>query len=126
MIVYHGTARWNLEKLLSSLPRVSPQSHLNLKKAFCTTTDFKIAALFALRRSPPSVLTGDESELGVVIEYEVALTSREGKDWARAICHGVLQDEKEIAIFKPKILEILAVWICENGEWIRKERALAS
>jgi len=126
MIVYHGTACWSLEGLLSSLPRVYPQSHLNWKHAFCTTTDFKIAALFALRRSPPSVLKGDESELGVVVEYEVAPTSRKGKDWSPAVCRGVLQDEKEIAIFKPKILEILAVWKCENGEWVRKERVLAS
>lgn len=126
MIVYHGTARCNLEGLLSSLPRVSPKSHLNWKRAFCTTTDFKIAALFALRKSPPSILRGDESEMGIVIEYEFSSLLGKGRKWAPAVCRGVLQDEKEIAIFNPKILEIKAVWKSENGKWVRKERALAS
>ena len=116
MIVYHGTACWNLEGLLSSLPRVSPQSHLHGKRAFCATTDFKIAALFALRRSPPSILRGDESEMGVVIEYEFLSILGKGRKWMPAVCRGVLQDEKEIAIFSPKILEIRAVWKSENGK----------
>ena len=126
MIVYHGTARWNLDGLLSSAPRTYPQNHLNGKRAFCTTTDFEIAPLFALRKSPPSVLRGDESEMGVVIEYEFLSILGRGRKWMPAVCHGVLQDEKEIAIFSPKILEIKAVWKSENGKWVRRKRAVAS
>ena len=120
MIVYHGTARWNLEGLLSSLPRTYPQNHLNGKRAFCTTTDFEIAALFALRKSPPSILRGDESEMGIVIEYEFSSLLGKGRKWAPAVCHGVLQDEKEIAIFKPEILELRATWHIDGGEWDRR------
>jgi hypothetical protein len=126
VIVYHGTARWNLEGLLSSLPRTYPQNHLNGKRAFSTTTDFEIAALFALRKSPPSILRGDESEMGIVIEYEFSSLLGKGRKWAPAVCRGVLQDEKEIAIFNPKILEIKAVWQSENGKWVRRKRAVAS
>lgn len=121
MIVYHGTGRYNLESLLSSRPRVSPQMHLAGRKAFSTTTDFEIAALFALRRSPPSVLSGDDREMGVVIEYEFSSLLGKGRKWVPAVCHGVLQDEKEIAIFKPEILEFRAVWFSEKDEWIRRE-----
>lgn len=126
MIVYHGTARYSLESLLASRPKVYPRAHLNGKRAFCTTTDFEIAALFALRRSPPSILTGDESEAGVVLEYEFLEILGKGRKWVPTVCHGVLQDEKEIAILKPEILEIRAVWWMEKGQWVRKKRARAS
>lgn len=120
MIVYHGTGRCSLDGLLSSPPQTAPRTHLRGKRAFCTTTDFEIAALFALRKSPPSVLRGDESEMGVVIEYEIASTSRKGKDWLEAACAGVLQDEQEIAVFKISILELQAVYRLENSIWVRR------
>lgn len=119
MIVYHGTGRCSLESLLSDGPKLWPRQYLGGRRAFSTTTDFKIASLFALRRSPPSVLRGDESAMGVVLEYEVALTSRKGKDWIPAVCSGVLQDEKEIAILNPKVLEVIAIWQVEQDEWVR-------
>ena len=119
MIVYHGTGRDRLEGILRDGPRVSARHYLGGRKAFSTTTDIEIARLFALRRSPASILQGDESEAGVVIEYELALVSREGHDWKRAKCPGVLQDEEEVAVMKPKFLEPLAVWFLKNDRWVR-------
>lgn len=125
MIVYHGTGRYNLDSLLSSRPRVSPRFYLDGRKAFSTTTSFKIAALFALRRSPPSVLSGDDREMGVVLEYDFCGLLGKWRKWAPAEDRGVLQDEKEIAIFKPEILEFRAVWFSENSEWVRRKGVLA-
>ncbi len=119
MIVYHGTGRDRLKGILRDGPRVQPRQYLRGRKAFSTTTDIEIAELFAIRRSPPSILQGDESAVGVVIEYELALVSREGRDWKRAKCWGVLQDEQEVAVMKPKFLEALAVWFLRNDRWVR-------
>lgn len=119
MIVYHGTGDYSLEPLVKEGPRLTPRPYLGGKKAFSTTTEFEIAALFALRRSPPSVLTGDERGMGVVLEYEIPPTARKGKDWRPAVCRGVLQDEKEIAILKAAVLDLVAVWTLEDGEWVR-------
>lgn len=119
MIVYHGTGRDRLESILGSGPHIKPRQYLGGRKAFSTTTDIEIAKLFALRRSPPSILRGDETNAGVVIEYELALVSREGRDWKRAKCWGVLQDEEEVAVMKPKFLEAFAVWFLRNDRWVR-------
>lgn len=126
MIVYHGTGRYNLESLLSSRPHVTPRLYLGGRRAFSTTTDFKIAALFALRKSPPSVLSGDEREMGVVIEYEFYSFLGKGRKWAPAVEHGVLQDEKEIAIFRPEILEFRAVWFLKKDKWVKRKGVLVS
>jgi hypothetical protein len=94
--------------------------YLNGKRAFSTTTNFEIAALFALRRSPAAALH-DERELGGILEYE--FVGIEGRDWVRAKDPGVLQDEAEIAILKPKVLQLLAVYRMENDIWVRRETA---
>jgi hypothetical protein len=119
MIVYHGTGLCHLDGLLSSAPQKSPRPYLKWRRAFSTTTDFEIAALFALRRSPPAALH-DEKEFGVVLEYEIAWVSHKGKDWVRAKDPGVLQDEQEIAVFKISILELQAVHRLENSVWARQ------
>lgn len=130
MIVYHGTGRYNVESFLEESPKTYPRDYLRGRAAFSTSLDFEIAALFALRRSPPSVLRGDEHEMGVVLEYEVVKSSKEGKDWVPAAQAGVLQDEQEIAILNPKVLKLRAVWFIERGEWTRRSlkeaRALRS
>jgi hypothetical protein len=120
MIVYHGTGDYSLVPIIRNGPELRPRDYLKGRRAFSTTTDFEIASLFALRRSPPGVLT-DERLAGVVIEYEVAWIASRGKDWQPAVCPGVLQDEKEIAIFNPKMLQFLAVWYLEKGEWVRRD-----
>lgn len=119
MIVYHGTGRCHLDGLLTSAPKKSPRPQLNWRRSFSTTKDFNIAALFAMRRSPPAALR-DERELGVILEYEIAWNSREGKDWIETQERGVLQDEQEIAVFKVSILELQAVYQMENSIWVRR------
>jgi hypothetical protein len=118
MIVYHGTGDYSLESLVREGPKLYPRAYLGWKKAFSTTTDFKIATLFSLRRSPPEALR-DERRCGVVLEYEIKEAQR-GKGWRPAVCPGVLQDEKEIAILKVAALDLLAVWYLEGGEWVRR------
>lgn len=120
MIVFHGTGRYNLESFLEASPKTYSRDYLRGREAFSTSRDFEVAALFALRRSPPSVLRGDEREMGIVLEYELDGSSREGKDWVPAVCPGVLQDEQEIAVLNPKVLKLLAVWYLEQGEWARR------
>lgn len=118
MIVYHGTSPYAVQALLSSAPECAPRMYLNGKRAFSTTTNFEIAALFALRRSPPAALH-DERELGGILEYE--FVGIEGRDWVRAKDPGVLQDEAEIAILRSNVLRLLAVYRMENDIWVRRE-----
>lgn len=119
MIVYHGTGQYNLDSLLASSPRRKPRQYLGGRRAFSTSTAFQISSLFALRQSPPALLQGDESGAGVVLEYAIDKSAREGRDWCHAKCSGVLQDEKEIAILNVVILRARAVWRLENGDWER-------
>lgn len=121
MIVYHGTGADRLPGLLSSRPIRSPRIYLNGRRAFSTTTDVEIARLFALRRSPPSILHGNESEAGVVLEYE--LTGRAGRDWCRARESGVLQDEAEVAVLRDGVLRLRAIWRLHGGRWVRRRKA---
>lgn len=121
MNVYHGTGSYNLERLASTRPECTPRHYLGGRRAFSTTTDFEIAKLFALRRSSPGILRGDESACGVVIEYRLAKDARKGKDWMPARCPGVLQDEEEIAILNPEVLKFVAVWSLEDGIWVRNK-----
>lgn len=80
MIVYHGTSPYALQALLMSVPERAPRTYLKGRRAFSTTTDFEIAALFALRRSPMEALR-DEREMGGILEYE--FVGIEGKDWVQ-------------------------------------------
>jgi len=118
MNLYHGTGRDRLDGLLRGKPRRTPRPYLGGRLAFSTTTDFEIAALFALRRSHPSLLSGDESGAGVVLEY--SLDERK-PGWCDARCPGVLQDEKEVAILRDGILTLVAVWTLKDGDWARQE-----
>jgi hypothetical protein len=120
MIVYHGTGCDRLPSLLGSGPQIIARPYLNGRRAFSTTEDFEIAALFALRKSPPSILSGDEREAGVVLEYRISETAKRGRDWTPAKESGVLQDEREIAVFKISILELQAVHRLENSVWVRQ------
>lgn len=118
MIVYHGTGRYNLDGFLRGKPRVVPRLYLKGKAAFSTTENIEIAKLFALRRSPPSVLT-DERQMGVVLEYQVKEAAQQGKDWMPAK-DSALQDEREIAVMNPASLMLKAVWYMQGGNWVRE------
>lgn len=119
MRVYHGAANYSLPALQACDLELRPRQYLGGRRAFCTTTDFDIAVLFALRRSPPSLLRGDESEAGVVVAYTISVGAIEGKDWVHAVCGGVLQDEKEIAILNPKVLRFLSTFRLNRSNWIQ-------
>lgn len=106
MIVYHGTSCHAAESILETESRC-PLS---------TSTDLEIGKLFALRRSPPSLLSGDETEAGRVIEFEVC-----GTDWEHFVAPGVLQDEKEIKVHKASSLRVVALWALKDGNYQREE-----
>jgi hypothetical protein len=117
MILYHGTGDYSLQSLLRLGPRLSSRHYLRGRKAFSSTTDFSIAALFAIRHSTLEGLRTGRG-IGVVVEYELHWNAR-GADWTYAKDSGILQDEKEVAIFNPKVLDFLAVWYLEDSEWVR-------
>jgi len=114
MKVWHGTGDYALKGLLASRP-ITKSRHYVCKPCFSTTLSFKIAALFAVRKtSAADFIKGVIS--GVVVEYE--LNGNEGKDFKRAV-DPCLQDEQEVAVFSVNQLVPLAVWRNIAGKWSR-------
>ena len=122
MTIYHGTGSDRIAPILKQGPRMTPRAYLHGRAAFSTTTDFAIAKLFAIRRSPSSILHGDESKAGVVLEYRL---NKQNGGWMQAKCEGVLQDEKEIAILSQKAIRLVAIWRLKGGSWCYRRRRSA-
>lgn len=51
MIVYHGTGGYNLDSIRRTGLETRSRAYVR-RKCACTTTDFKIAELFAIRHTP--------------------------------------------------------------------------
>lgn len=121
MIVYHGTSNHGGDRLQVSEPEVRPRGYCDGLKAFCCTESFDAASLFAMRRSPPSIMRGDYSQAGVVMEY-VLCPDNNGQTYFRARDRCILQDEQEILIPDPSKLVLQAVHKLDPaGEWKRFE-----
>lgn len=125
MIVFHGTGDYCLEGLLTSEPIRRKRVYVR-RACFCTTTDFQIAELFAIRRtSIEAFLAGRIS--GVVLEYD--LSGIAGRDYDSARDVRALQEEKEVAVYNTKKLCVVAVWQYD-GDWrrltIEEYRSLSS
>lgn len=106
MIVFHGTSRYAGVKIIEKGPRF-PLS---------TSTEFQIAQLFAMRRSPPEVLRGMYDAAGMVLEFDILSDS----GWKPHREPGTLQDEHEIIIGKRCDVKLLAVWkLNTEGEFAR-------
>lgn len=116
MIVFHGTGGYNLQSIQSNGLEARRRKYVRGKCA-CTTTDFKIAELFAIRHTPSDdFMRGLVT--GIVLEYE--LTGRQGRDYAPARDASALQEEAEIAVFNVRTLRLVAVWRNIKDKWVRE------
>lgn len=119
MILYHGTSKHAGDQLLVSEPRRVRRPYFGNMEAFCTTESFKIAELFAFRRSPPAVLQGDWSEAGVVVEY-VLCPAIDGQTFFRTRDHATMQNEKEVLVPAVHHLIVTAIHRLDTDvEWQR-------
>ena len=116
MIVYHGTGGYNLPSIQSNGLEVRRRKYVR-RKCACTTTDFAIAELFAIRHTPSDdFMNGLVS--GVVLEYH--LSGVTGRDHAPARDASALQEEAEIAVFNVRTLRLVAVWRNIKDKWTRE------
>ena len=115
MIVYHGTGDYNLEGLLTTLPMRRTRSYVR-RKCFCTTTNFNIATLFAIRQTTFEALRSGLVS-GIVLEYDLGGVA--DKDYAQARDPSALQIEREIAVFNVSRLQLRAVWRMRD-KWRRE------
>jgi hypothetical protein len=107
LTVFHGTGDYNLKEIQEEGPIFRSRNYHRRRKSFCTTSDFKVAARFALRRtSADDFLCGKIT--GIVLEFEVS--GVETKDYESVRDPSSLQDEHEIAVYNPKGLKLVAVW----------------
>lgn len=118
MLVYHGTMNCALESIQSKGVWLKRRNYHRNRLSFSTTTDFNIGTLFAARRSSAdSFLKGVID--GIVLEFE--LNEQCWKDFEPVKDNGVLQDEKEIAVYNGRILKLLAVWRHQSDTWERED-----
>lgn len=115
MIVFHGTAGINLASIKAEGLRARLHDHVQ-KKCACTSTDFEVAAVFAVRRTSSEDWLKTRSITGIVLEFE--LTGTDGTDYMSVRDSHSMQDESEIAIFRPKRLRLLAHWVY-TATWVR-------
>lgn len=115
MIVYHGTAGTNFDSIQARGLRASVHGHVP-KDCACTTTVFKVAAMFALRKTSSADWGKGPTITGIVLEFD--LGGVEGKDWLPVRDPHCMQDEAEIAVFRPNRLRLVARWVY-SSEWVR-------
>lgn len=116
MIVFHGTQNCILPLIKTKGPLVKIRTYDKSRKSFSTTTDLKIAKLFAMRNSSPQSIFNDHVD-GVVLEF--ALAGTHGIDYNNVKDYGSIQDEKEIAVYNTRCLALIAVWIYDK-DWKRQ------
>jgi hypothetical protein len=104
--VFHGTGYYALDAIIRQGLKTAKHGHV-AKACACTSLDFDIAQLFAVRRTPSDDFIAGKIS-GVVLEFEVnGLLDR---DYSPVRDSHSLQEEQEIAIFSPKCLRLVAVW----------------
>lgn len=119
MIVFHGTSNHSGDQLQVSEPEVRERSYFRGLKAFCCSKSFESASLFAMRRSPPSIMRGDFSQAGVVMEYVLRQTI-DGQTYFNVRDPCSMHTEREILIPDPSKLHLQAVHKLDpSGEWQR-------
>lgn len=113
MIVYHGTGDYSVESILNKGLHRKSYPHVS-RLCACTSSDFRAAALFAMRKtSTDAFLAGKVT--GVVVEFELSGTTRD----FRPVNNNSLQEEHEIAVFNVKCLKPIAIWR-HDGDWKRQ------
>ena len=117
MIVFHGTMDCCVSSILKEGPHLHTRLYLHsIRKAFSTTLDFSVAALFAMRNTQADlaikgIITGQ------VIEFQ--LIGKKNKDYIRIQNPRCIQNEKEIAVFQTAKLKPVAIWSWIDHQWVR-------
>ncbi len=101
MILYHGTAEYNLESFLRI--GVKPSKRNDGNPCICMSTCFREATLFALRKTP--IINMDST--GIVLEFKADHPTLRMK---RFKGQGLLRDESEIRVYNPEFLRLVAYW----------------
>lgn len=113
MNVFHGTGHYALDSIMREGLIKRRHSHIS-KPCACTSLDFRVAQLFAVRKTPSEDFMAGKIT-GIVLEFEV--NGRLGKDYQPVRDLRSLQEEQEIAVFSPRCLRLLAVWRhCQKWE----------
>lgn len=112
MIVYRGMASYRADEVLRDGEAARLHGHLD-RPACCCTTDFDIAVMFAIRKTP---MVDFDRITGKVIEFELT-----GDDWEMVRDpRAILVDESEIAVYDVSLLTPVATWSAgDDGEWRR-------
>lgn len=114
MKVFHGTGNYAVPDITTGGLRKRLHPHVS-KPCACTSLDFDIAKLFAVRKSSSEDFIAGKIT-GVILEFE--MKGRLGKDYLPVRDTHSLQEEREIAVFSPRCLRLIAVWKYDQ-EWER-------
>lgn len=112
--VFHGTGHYALDGIIHQGLKKSKQAHVD-KACACTSLEFNVAQLFAVRKTPSDDFIAGKIS-GVVLEVEV--DGQLGIDYMPVRDSRSIQEEHEIAIFSPKRLKLIAVWR-HDQQWVR-------
>lgn len=112
--VFHGTGHYALDGIVRQGLKKAKHAHVD-KACACTSLDFRIAQLFAIRKTPSDDFIAGKIS-GVVLEFEV--DGQLGRDYLPVRDSRSIQEEQEIAIFSPKCLRLIAVWR-HDQQWAR-------
>jgi len=114
MIVFHGTSNYVLPMVQENGLLLYKYNHVK-RKCACTSLELKAAQLFAIRRtSSDDFMAGKIT--GIVLEFEI--NGQAGRDYEEVKDRRSLQDEKEVAVYSPKCLSLIASWSHEK-QWCR-------
>ena len=114
--VYHGTSAAAVEPIRRAGLSAYRRGYVS-RRCACTTTELRVGQLFATRRSSSDAYAAGRLD-GVVLEF--TLTGRPGADFAPARDPACMQEEREVAVFAPKCLALVAVWRHDGAAWVRE------
>ena len=116
-VVYHGTAEYALADFFRRVPDLARRSYLP-RPAFSTSTERRVAELFAVRRTSAEDFMA-RRVTGIVLEFRLA--GRRGLGWDFAPTRDPMcqHEEHEIAVFEPGCLTLAAVWRHAGGDFTR-------
>jgi hypothetical protein len=115
VIVFHGTADYVLALIEKTAPLKRRRCYVP-RESFCTTTERKVAELFAIRKTGCDDFKAGKIT-GIVLEFE--LVGEQPRHWDYVRDPRCMLEEHEVAVYDVRKLTLLAVWRLVNGEWHR-------
>ncbi len=114
--VYHGTSAGAVEPIRRKGLATYRRGYTR-RRCACTTTELRVGQLFATRRSSSDGWAAGRLD-GVVLEF--VLDGRDGVDFTPARDPSCMQEEREVAVFDPTCLSLVAVWRHDGQNWQRQ------